>query len=205
MQAFGYLAYMLYVRSTAALNQLELRLLNPAYFSLIALALVLIANLGRIDGAAGARWYARGRSVAHIWAFANVAVGLWAIVTFAFGATFFTGNYESDTFVEVRADPALDALPPGCTVYSNLPNSLYPRLGPQWSPRRTGLESNEPVDDLPELVDSLDEQQACLVWVDEPPVYGHLWSLDALGDSLTLVPLAESDQVTVYRLEPLSP
>jgi hypothetical protein len=55
VQAFGYLAYMLYVRSTTALNQLELRLLNPAYFSLVALALLLISQLGRIDGPAGAR------------------------------------------------------------------------------------------------------------------------------------------------------
>ena len=202
VQAFGYLAYMLYVRSTTALNQLELRLLNPAYFSLVALALVLIANLGRIDGPAGPRWAARGRAVAHLWAVANVAVGIWAMVTFAAGDPFFPGNYESDTFVEVRASPALDALPPGCDVYSNLPNGLYPRLGSEWSPRRTGLESDERVDDLPRLAATLDDRQACLVWIDEEPTYGHLWTLEDLGRALTVVPLAESGDVAVFRLDP---
>ncbi|MGI9577278.1 MAG: hypothetical protein ACR2OH_03670, partial [Microthrixaceae bacterium] len=201
VQAFGYLAYMLYVRSTTALNQLELRLLNPAYFSLIVLALLLISQLGRIDGPAGARWHSRGLVVAYIWAAANVAVGLYAAVNFAAGDPFFNGNYESDTFVEVRANPALDSLPEGCEVYSNLPNALYPALGSQWSPRETGLESNERVDDLAELVESLDEQAACLVWVDEPPEYGHLWSRDELADTLELVSIAENDSVTVYALE----
>ncbi len=202
VQAFGYLAYMLYVRSTTALNQLELRLLNPAYFSLIALALLLISQLGRIDGPAGPRWHSRGLAVAYIWAAANVAVGLYATVNFAAGDPFFNGNYESDTFVEVRANPALEALPEDCEVYSNLPNALYPALGSQWSPRETGLESDERVDDLPELVESLDDREACLVWIDEPPEYGHLWSREELARSVDLVPLAENDNVAVYRFEP---
>ncbi|MCP4436386.1 MAG: hypothetical protein GY812_12950 [Actinomycetia bacterium] len=201
VQAFGYLTYMLYVRSTTALNQLELRLLNPAYFSLIALALLLISQLGRIDGEAGRKWAARGSAVAHIWAVANVAVGLYAAVTFAAGDAFFLGNYESDRFVQVRANPALEALPEDCDVYSNLPNALYPAVGPQWSPRETGLESNEKVDDLPELIDSLETRAACLVWVDEQPEYGHLWSLDELGDALELQLLDQNDNVAVYRME----
>ncbi len=201
VQAFGYLAYMLYVRSTTALNQLELRLLNPAYFSLVALALVLISQLGHIDGAAGRRWQSRGMVVAHVWAAANIAVGVWAALTFAGGDPFFEGNYESDDFVAVRANPALDAIPPGCELYANLPNALYPDHGPQWSPRRTGLESNEPVDDLSELVESLDEQAACLVWIDDSLVYGHLWTLEDLDDALVLVPLAEDDNVAVFRME----
>ena len=198
VQAFGYLAYMLYVRSTTALNQLELRLLNPAYFSLVALALLLISQLGRIDGAAGRRWHSRGMAVAYLWAAANIAVGLYATVNFASGDPFFEGNYESDTFVEIRANPALDAIPEDCDVYSNLPNGLYPALGSQWSPRETGLESNELVDDLPELIDSLETQRACLVWIDEPPEYGHLWSREELSDSVDLVPIAADGNVEVY-------
>ena len=131
-----------------------------------------------------------------------MAVGLYATVNFATGDPFFNGNYESDTFVEVRANPALEALPEDCEVYSNLPNALYPALGSQWSPRETGLESDERVDDLPELVDSLDDREACLVWIDEPPEYGHLWSRDELARSVDLVPLAENDNVAVYRFEP---
>lgn len=201
VQAFGYLAYMLYVRSTTALNQLELRLLNPAYFSLVALALLLISQLGRIDGKAGKRWHSRGMAVAYIWAAANVAVGLYAVANFASGDQFFDGNYESDTFVEVRANPALDSLPENCVVYSNLPNGLYPALSSQWSPRETGLESNELVDDLPRLIDSLENRTACLVWIDEPPEYGHLWSREELSESLDLVTLDGDGNVEVYLLE----
>ncbi|MFV0315629.1 MAG: hypothetical protein ACK5O2_01545, partial [Microthrixaceae bacterium] len=74
-QAFGFLTYMLYVRITTALNQLELRLLNPAYFSLLALALVLVANLHRIPGPRGQRWNRLGHAVVLVWAAANVAAG----------------------------------------------------------------------------------------------------------------------------------
>lgn len=201
VQAFGYLAYMLYVRSTTALNQLELRLLNPAYFSLLALALVLVDRLS-VLGAPGANpTRRRAVTAVHVWAVANVAAGVVAVATFASGNQFFEGNYASDTFEAVRANPALDALPGDCEVYSNLPNALYPRLGPEWSPRRTGLESNERVDDLAELRAELrDGATACLVWIDEPPEYGHLWSLSQLRDRLSVEPLAESGNVAVYRL-----
>ena len=199
VQAFGYLTYMLYVRSTTALNQLELRLLNPAYFSLVALALLLLAKLGSLDGETGRKWQSRGKAIAYTWAAANIAVGLYAAATFATGDPFFDANYESEKFAQVRANPALEVVPPDCEVYSNLPNALYPALGSLWSPRETGLESNERVDDLDVLMASLPRQDACLVWVDEPPEYGHLWSLEELDDALELVPLAEVDNVAVYR------
>ena len=207
VQAFGYLAYMLYVRSTTALNQLELRLLNPAYFSLLALALVLVANLHRIPGRAGRNWERLGRAVVWVWAVANVAVGVYAAFNFAAGDAFFDGNYESDTFVDVRADPVLDSIPVGCEVLSNLPNALYPTVQARWSPRRTGLESNRPVDDLDELRARLREDAGapgstpvCLVWIDEEPTYGHLFALDELSEELELEPLASSDVVELYRV-----
>lgn len=203
VQAFGYLTYMLYVRSSTALNRLELRLLNPAYFSLVALALVLFSNLGRLDRGAGNTWARRGRAVVVAWAAANVAMGLFAAVSFATGDPFFEGNYEADVFHDVRDDPALDVLGEDCATYSNLPNALYPRVEAQWSPRRTALESTAATDDLDTLADSLVREKSCLVWIDEPPRYGHLWTREQLSEKVVLEELDRSEHVTVYRISPL--
>ncbi len=200
VQAFGYLTYMLYVRSTTALNRLDLRLLNPAYFSLLALALVLVANLGRIGGDPGRRWERTGRIVVIVWATANVTLGVFAAGNFAAGNQFFDGNYESTKFQAVRENPALAAVPTGCVTYSNLPNALYPRLEASWSPARAALESNVPLPELDELADSLDDHDACLVWVDERPVFGNLWNREELARKINLEKLSEDGPVTVYRL-----
>ena len=199
--AFGYLLYMVYVRSSTALNRLELRLLNPAYFPLLALALVLVAGLSRIDRTGG--WARRGHAVVVIWAVANLAAGAYATVSFATGDPFFDGNYNSEVFRDVRADAVLDTLPDDCETYSNLPNALYPELEAQWSPRRTALESTAPTDDLEVLVEQVAGEPACLVWIDEAPRYGHLWTREQLAGSLDLERIGASGNVTVYRVMPL--
>ncbi len=199
IQAFGYLAYMLYVRSTTALNQLDLRLLNPAYLSLVALALVLIDRL-RLLGPQDP-WRGRGLVVAYAWAAANVTMGLISVISFAGGDIFFDGNYEAPVFRDVRADAILEVLPEDCELYSNLPNSLYPALESEWSPRETGLESNEQVDDLDLLIASVEGgTEACIIWVDERPDYGHLWELEQLQADLDLENLGESENVKVFRV-----
>lgn len=203
VQAFGYLAYMVYVRSSTALNRLELRLLNPAYFSLVALALVLMSNLGRLDRADDTHWARRGYATAVIWAVANVAVGVFATVSFATGDPFFEGNYSSTAFLEIREDAALDALGDDCVTYSNLPNALYPRAEAKWSPRRTALESDATTDDLDRLVDSVRRERSCLVWIDAPPRYGHLWTRRQLSERVSLRELDHSGPVTVYLITPL--
>ena len=196
-----YLVYMLYTRTTTALNNLDLRLLNPAYFGLVVLALVLIDRLRGLPPESANPWWTRGRFVAILWAAANVALGLVAIVAFAAGNSFFSGNYDDSTFQAVRDNSALAAIPAGCHVYSNLPNALYPAVDSKWSPRRTGLESTDRVHDLGELIPTLDHRPACLVWVDEQPRYGHLWTLDQLKKRLTLDRIAHHGDVSVYRME----
>ncbi len=202
LTAVLYLAYMLYVRSTTALNQLDLRLLNPAYFPLLTLGLVVVDSTRALGSDTVQPWHRRGVLAARFWAGANVAAGLAGLVLFLTGNPFFNGNYSSDTFVEVRRNPALAALPAGCRTYSNLPNGLYPAVEARWSPRRTGLESNERVDDLEELEPTLASTPTCLVWIDQEPRYGHLWPLDRLSSELELQQLARSGDVTVYRVLP---
>jgi len=200
-----YLAYMLYVRTTTALNQLDVRLLYPSYLPLLFLGLALADRMlrpRRDRSPLPARAVLGGTAA---WAGLNVVAGLVAMVAFALGHPYFSGNYEADQFDRVRADEALDAVPEGCEVYSNLPNALYPRLEARWSPMRTALESRE----APDPDDSLDaiearaaREQSCLVWIDLPPRYGHLWSLDELHDELSLTRLASGADVEVFRLEP---
>ncbi|MCB1256700.1 MAG: hypothetical protein KDB26_06325 [Microthrixaceae bacterium] len=193
-----YLVYMLYVRTTTALNQLDLRLLFPAYFTTIFMGIVIAERGPRIGVE-----IRRARVIVGTWMAANVVAGLIAMVAFGMGHPFFTGDYQSDTFREVRANPVLAAIPPGCETYSNLPNALYPRLNPRgWSPQRTALESIDPVDDLERIEKRSKDHETCLVWIDEQPVYGHLWTLDQLKDRLTLTKLGQNDSVSVFRVTP---
>ncbi|HRW43146.1 MAG TPA: hypothetical protein P5193_16450, partial [Microthrixaceae bacterium] len=84
-------------------------------------------------------------------------------------------------------------------------NALYPTMESEWSPRRTGLESNDPVDDLDRLVPTLARTPTCLVWVDEQPRYGHLWTRDQLRRRVELAALAADGDVSVYRVLPREP
>ncbi len=196
-----YLGYMLYVRTTTALNQLDLRLLYPAYFPLAFVALALAERLRRLDRG-DTRWERRGLGVAWAWAALNVTAGLVAMVAFAAGHPYFNGNYESDVFVDVRNNPAIAALPPDCRLYSNLPNGLYPAYEALWSPQRRALESSREIPDLEEITATLGGTPSCLVWIDEPPVYGHLWTLAELQDRLDLQLVASDGDVTTYVMGP---
>jgi hypothetical protein len=200
--SFGvlYLAYMLYVRTTTALNQLDLRLLFPAYFPLLVSALFLAERAQHLDPAR--QWSRRVRTGVALWAGANVLAGLVGMTAFALGHPYFEGNYESDTFVEVRRSAAAASIPEGCTLYSNLPNGLYPTFEAQWSPQRRALESSREIPDLERITATLDDTPSCLVWIDEPPWYGHLWDLDQLSTRLSLERLGGSGSVTVYRMLP---
>jgi hypothetical protein len=196
-----YLLYMLYVRTTTALNQLDTRLLFPAYFPLVFVALALLERLRRLDDGAP-RWERRGLTVGWVWMGVNVAAGMVGMVAFAAGHPYFNGNYESDVFVEVRENPAIAALPADCQLYSNLPNGLYPTYEALWSPQQRALESSREIPDLEEIAATLDDTPSCLVWIDEPPVYGHLWTLEELQERLELEPLGADGNVSTFRMLP---
>ncbi len=195
-----YVAYMLYVRTTTALNQLDLRLLFPAYFPLVFVGLSLLDHLRSLDPPDSTAWRRRAVAVATVWAVVNVAAGLVGMVAFAAGHPYFNGNYESDVFQQVRQNPAIADLPADCTLYSNLPNGLYPAYDAQWSPQRRALESSREIPDLQEITDTLDDTPSCLVWIDEPPFYGHLWTLEQLEDRLDLVPVSTDGDVSTFLM-----
>ncbi len=201
MFASLYLLYMLYVRTTTALNQLDLRLLFPAYFPLIIVMLALLDRLARRSETGLGRL---SYGVVHGWAAANLIAGMIGMVAFGFGYPYFPGDYAGDTFVAVRESRALDALPSTCDNYSNLPNALYPRVDSRWSPQRTALESIDRTDDLQRMQKRSADTETCLIWIDEGPVYWHLWTLDQLKQELHLTELSSHGQVTVYRVTPKS-
>jgi len=207
-----YGAYMLFARTTTGLNRLDFRLLNPIY---LPLAIVALAILGRVRSAGadeaaptGSRaplWRSAAGSTAMAWAGLNVVIGLGMIGYFATSPDLFVGNYERPAFDAARASTALDALPGGCELSSNLPNALYDAsVESQWSPRETGLESNDPVDDLAKLQADLERGggEHCLIWIDLEPTYGHLATLGELQEQFTLIELASDNEVTTYRFEP---
>lgn len=199
-----YAAYMLYARTTTGLNQLDFRLLNPLYLPLVICCLVVLDRVGR--AAADDRpsaWATAARAAAFAWAGLNLAVGVGMVGYFATSPDLFVGNYERAAFEDVRENDALDALPTGCDVSSNLPNSLYGSgVEAQWSPRNTGLESNDPVDDIAQLERTIDDGTYCLVWIDLEPNYGHLATRDELREHFTLEELVDDGVVTTYRIEP---
>jgi hypothetical protein len=200
-----YLTYMLYIRSTTALNQLDLRLLEPAYLPLVAVGLATVARLRGVPPIGASPWWRVSLAGTYVWAVANVAAGLVAVVAFAAGNPFFDGNYSSDTYERARTSAALATVPDGCVDSSNLPTALYPAVESEWSPRRTGLESNDPTDDLDMLVDDLraGNGRHCLIWVDAPPRYGHLWTREQLAERVELQQLGQDGIVTVYEFKPL--
>lgn len=200
----GFAVYMLYARTTTGLNQLDFRLLNPIYLPLVIVALVILGRVERLGRRQHQpRWATAARSTAIAWAAVNVVLGVGMVAYFSTGPDMFEGNYESDAFEAVRASDALDAIPDGCRTSSNLPNALYGSgVNPQWSPRETGLESPDPVDDLDRLDEALADgrHSYCLVWVDLAPVYGHLATLEELDERYDLDPLASDGDVAVFEI-----
>jgi hypothetical protein len=195
-----YGAYMLYARTTTGLNRLDFRLLNPMYLPLVMIALVLIDRAIR---AGSPRVTQLARASVWAWAGLNVVVGIAMVGYFQTDPDLFPGNYERAAFDLARDSTALDALPPGCRTFSNLPNALYEvGIEAQWSPRLTGLESNDPVDDLAVLDRDVSRHQYCLVWIDLEPRYGHLATLKQLKERYRLVELGNADHVSTYKIQP---
>ena len=197
----GYLVYMLYARTTTGLNQLDFRLLNPAYLPLIITALVI---LDRVQDTPGPRWPVAARTLAVLWAAVNLAVGVAMVVYFSTAPDLFGGNYERAAYDAARGSRALDSLDPGCEYSSNAPNALYAAgVEVDWSPRVTGPESNDPVDDLDRLRSDLAQnRRRCLIWIDLEPRWGHLASLERLRKEFTLERQAADDRVTTYEIVP---
>ena len=214
-----YLLYMLYARTTTGLNQLDFRLLNPAYLPLVGVALVILDRIIDAGTASVARsatnpnvrtpvpqkWSTAARWTAGLWAATNLAMGVAMVVYFSTSPDLFVGNYERPAFVTARASRALAELDPSCALSSNLPNGLYgDGVEAQWSPRITGPESDDKVDDIARMkADLAANHRHCLAWVALEPRWGHLATLAQLRKEFALVELNSDSGVTTYEIRPL--
>lgn len=195
-----YTLYMLYVRTTTGLNRLDFRLMNPIYLPLVFAAVAIIDRLVRKARAnEDARTATAALGLFGSWSALSLLLGAGMVGYFLTGPDLFVGNYQREAFDEARESAALEVLPEGCDTMSNLPNALYEAgIEATWSPRLTGLESNDPVDDLEELENDLGNGEHCLVWIDLDPTYGHLANLERLNDEFELEELSSDGLVTSY-------
>lgn len=199
-----YAIYMIYVRSTAGLNRLDIRLLFPLYIPLVIVALTIIDRVERREPT-GTPWRNLARGTVAVWAVTNLAVGVVMIGYFSTNPRLFGGNYNSDEFAAIRKSSIIATTEEACAgdhLVSNLPSGFFGSgLEPDWMPRRTFFESNVEVDDLDELNDELRSGgDMCLLFVDLAPAYGHLATLDDLEQHAAVAELAEEGSVTLYRL-----
>ena len=193
-----YALYMLYARTTTGLNQLDFRLLNPLYLPLVLLAILTLDRVARSNPGI---WARAATAALALWTALNLALGIGMVAYFQSGPDLFGGNYSGPTFDRARRSEALDAIPSDCRLLSNLPNGLYEAdLEAQWSPRLTGLESFDPVNDLEVVRRDLRADRICLAWIDLPPNYGHLVPLSQLRKEFTLKTLASDGPVTTYEI-----
>lgn len=199
-----YAVYMIYVRSTAGLNRLDIRLLFPLYIPLVIVALAIIDRVEQRERV-GSPWRTLARGTVSLWAVCNVLLGVVMIGYFSTNPRLFGGNYNADEFVAVRESPIIAATEERCDpdrIVSNLPSGFFGSgVEPAWMPRRTFFESNVAVDDLKELNDELRrEGDLCLLYVDLAPTYGHLATLDDLEQRVEVTELVVDEPVVLYRL-----
>ncbi len=196
----GFTLLMVVTRSMIGFDDLDIRLLSPCLFptSILLLRWAEIVLLG----------HPRRRTLGH------VAVGGWLglqiVITLALvgPANSFMADYgfNADRAVAASTSPALDALPDDCRNYSNNAGDLYQSgFEAYLSPRKVEYKSDQPTEELEELVARVEDgEPSCLVWV-EYSVDEEYWSVEELRDHLRLVELGSADDVTTYRLEPLTP
>ncbi len=208
-----YTLYMLYARTTTGLNQLDFRLLNPIYLPLVLFALSIIDRILGEDGTGSETPHRLARASVLSWAGLSLLLGAGMTLYFLTGPDLFSGNYAGSAFETARQSHALDDIYTRCdrsptTLSSNLPNALYEghkgaHIEAGWSPRLTGLESNDKVDDIGVLAANVSKHKYCIIWLDLQPTYGHLATLEQLRQDFQLDPFAHDGKVTVYAVTAL--
>ena len=200
-----YTLYMLYARTTTGLNQLDFRLLNPIYIPLVLCCLVVIDRVLARGGETEPSTRL-ARAALSAWAALSIVLGMVMVGYFTTDADLFSGNYERQAFDTARHSKALDSIDANCdrstqTLSSNLPNALYEAgVEADWSPRLTGLESTDPVDDLARLHADVGRRRHCLIWIDLEPTYGHLATLERLRHEFHLEQVAHDGKVSLYTV-----
>jgi len=193
----GFTLLMVITRSMIGFDDLDIRLLSPC----LVPTSILLLRWCEIVLLAAPRRQLLGRVVVGGW------VGLQVVITLALvgPANSFMADYgfNADRAVAASTSAALDALPDDCVNYSNNAGDLYQSGFEAFlSPRKVEYKSDQPTEELEELVARVEAgEPSCLVWV-EYSVDDEYWSVDELREHLRLVELGAADDVTTYRLEP---
>ena len=193
----GFTLLMVVTRSMIGFDDLDIRLLSPC----LVPTSILLLRWSELVLFSAPRRQLLGRVVVGGW------LGLQVVITLALvgPANSFMADYgfNADRAVAASTSPALDALPEDCVMYSNNAGDMYQSGFEAFlSPRKVEYKSDQPTNDLAELVAKVEAgETSCLVWV-EYSVDEEYWSVDELREHLTLVELGSADDVTTYRLEP---
>lgn len=195
----GFNALMVVSRSVVGFDDLDIRLLAPCLVptALVFLRWVEVVLLGRRG------WDALGRAAVAVWLAAQVAVT--ALLVGPANASLTDAGYNAPRAVAAAHSPAIDQLPEGCVLYSNNAGDLYRSgLRARVSPRKVEYKSDQPTDDLDELVRAVaGGQRTCLAWV-EYTEDDEVYSRKELSRVLDLREVASADGVTVYVVGPAS-
>jgi Dolichyl-phosphate-mannose-protein mannosyltransferase len=197
----GFTLLMVVSRSLVGFDDLDIRLLAPLMVPtwILFLRYVEIVTLERPS----TRVQTFGKVVLGLWLVPQVVMML-ALIGPANGIVADFG-YNADRAVAASHSPALDALPDGCTSYSNNAADLY-RSGFQaeLSPRTVEYKSSQRTRQLEDLTARVEDGElACLVWVEYTEDEEN-YSPEQMAERMRLERLASADGITVYRFEPLS-
>ncbi len=193
----GFTTLMVVSRSIVGFDDLDIRLLAPCLIP-TSILFLRYAEIVLLDVERRARW---GKVLLGVWFVPQVVLTL-ALVGPA-NSIIAEFGYNADRAVAASTSPALDALPEGCTLYSNNAADLY-RSGVEAyiSPRHVEYKSSQRTHMLEDLVRDVEGgEPSCLAWV-EYIEDDEVVSVAELSEVLELERLASADDVTVYVLHP---
>lgn len=195
----GYTAYLVLAQLTTAFDGINSRLLSPIFVPLVVAVAVAIDRLAALTSE-------RLRRAVAVVLIGVVAVQAIAFVNDAVEAGRNGRGYARSAWQQSELADAVAELPDGVAIYASQPDGIWAATGRelvQMSPQLRALSSS---DELVEISAEFLSAAACgeayLAWFDSNG-RRYLRTPEQLAEVVTLTPVAESDDGTLYRLGPL--